>query len=309
MIRPFREADGEALALLLRADDPPHALTGAGIRHWAAHQPERARAAVFVAEEQGAAAGWARARIRWATSAPGVGEVWGFVAPGRRGRGLGAALYETARAHLVGVGARVLESWSTGEEGGRFLAARGFAPTRTQELLRLDLAAADLSRLEDLRAAKRAEGYEVLPLEAVAGRAAELHALDAGTIADVPGTFAEDDVRLEDWLAEALGHPQLTAEGSVVVLRGGEPVAHALVHVDPEARLAANEMTGTRRDHRRRGLARLAKLEVVAWAREQGYEAILTMSDQDNAGMLHLNHSLGYRRAGTETQYLLDELR
>lgn len=309
MIRPFRAEDGEPLALLLRADDPPHALTGAGIRHWAAHQPERARSAVLVAEERGGVAGWARARLRWATSTPGVGEIWGFVDPGLRSRGLGAALYEAARDHLREAGALVLESWSTGEEGGRFLAARGFVPTRTQKLLRLDLASADLSGLPALRAARRAEGYEAVSLAAVAGRAAELHALDAEAIADVPGTFAEDDVRLEDWLAEALGHPQLAAEGSAVVLHRGEPVAHALLHVDPEARLAANEMTGTRRDHRRRGLARLAKLETIAWARDHGYEAVLTASDQDNSGMLRLNRSLGYRRAGTETQYLLDELR
>ena len=44
----------------------------------------------------------------------------------------------------------------------------------------------------------------------------------------MPGTYAEDDVRLEDWLAETLGHPQLTREGSFVVLAGDEPVAYAL---------------------------------------------------------------------------------
>jgi GNAT superfamily N-acetyltransferase len=68
-------------------------------------------------------------------------------------------------------------------------------------------------------------------------------------------------------------------------------------------------MTGTRPDHRRKGLARLAKLGSIAWAREHGYEAILTESDQDNAAMLHLNRRLGYRQVATETQYLLDELR
>ena len=68
-------------------------------------------------------------------------------------------------------------------------------------------------------------------------------------------------------------------------------------------------MTGTRPDHRRKGLARLVKLGTIAWARTHGYEAILTESDQHNAGMLGLNHSLGYRRFGTETQYLLEELR
>jgi GNAT superfamily N-acetyltransferase len=114
---------------------------------------------------------------------------------------------------------------------------------------------------------------------------------------------------VEDWLEEALGHPQLTREGSMVVTHRGAPVAYAFLHVAPASRTAANEMTGTRPDHRRKGLARLAKLGTIAWAREHGYEAILTESDQDNEGMLRLNRALGYRHLATETQFLLDELR
>jgi GNAT superfamily N-acetyltransferase len=146
-------------------------------------------------------------------------------------------------------------------------------------------------------------------LEAVADRAEELYGLDAGAIADVPTTYAEDDVRLEDWLTEVLGHPQLSHQGSFVVLAGGTPVAYAFLHVDAAFRLAATEMSGTRADHRRRGLARLAKLATIAWAREQGYEAIHTDTDEENAGMLHLNRSLGYRPVGMETQYLREDLR
>lgn len=309
MIRPFRPEDADALALLLDEDDIPQAVTGDGLRHWFAGQPARARVAGWVAEEAGDPAGWVRARLRWATSAEGVGEVWAFVVPRARGRGLGAALYESAYAHLRAVGARVLGSWTTGEEGARFLAARRFRASRTQEILRLDVASADLSGLEGLRAGLAREGYELVPLAAVVDRVRELHALDAGATADVPGTFTEDDVRLEDWLAEALAHPQLSLAGSTVVLHRGEPVAYAFLHVAPASRTAANEMTGTRRDHRRKGLARLAKLGTIAWAREHGYEAIRTESDEDNAGMLGLNRSLGYRRAGTETQYLLEDLR
>lgn len=309
MIRSFRPEDAEALAALLEEDDIPQAVTGEGIRHWFASQPERAHVAGWVAEADGKPAGWVRARLLWATSAEGVGEVWAFVAPRARGRGLGAALYNAAHAHLRGVGMRVLGSWTTGRPGARFLAARGFSPTRKQEILRLDIASADLTGLDQLRAGLESEGYELVPLAAVADRVRELYALDAGATADVPGTFAEDDVRLEDWRVEALGHPQLSHDGSTVVLHRGEPVAYAFLHVAPASRMAANEMTGARPDHRRRGLARLAKLGTIAWAREHGYEGILTESDQDNAGMLHLNKSLGYRPAGTETQFLREELR
>jgi GNAT superfamily N-acetyltransferase len=176
--------------------------------------------------------------------------------------------------------------------------------------LQLALATADLSGFGELLAAREAEGYELLPLAAVSDRPEELHRLDAGATAAVPTTHAEDDVRLDDWLVEALGHPQLSHEGSfVVVAAGGTPVAYAFLHVDPAFRLAANEMTGTHRDHRRRGLARLAKLGTIAWARDQGYESILTDNDEENAGILHLNRSLGYVPVGTETQYLLDDLR
>ena len=309
MIRPFRPEDADAVAALLDEDVVPWAVTGAGIRHWLTSQPARGKAAAWVAVGDDEVVGWVRARLRWATSAPGVAEVWAFVAPARRRRGLGAGLYERAQAHLVDAGARVLESWSTGEDGGCFLLARGFRAVRVLHMLRLDLSSAEVSDFPRLRAAKEVEGYSLLPLSAVADRVEELHALDAGTTADVPGTYAEDDVRLEDWLDEVLGHPQLTREGSFVVVHGGSPVAHSLLHVDPGSRLGANEMTGTHGDHRRRGLARLAKLATIRWAREQGYEAILTESDQDNAGMLHLNRSLGYRSDGTETQYLLDDLR
>jgi GNAT superfamily N-acetyltransferase len=308
VIRPFTDDDADAIADLLAQGPVPEGVTGAAVRHWIASQPERARAGVWVAEEDGIA-GWARARLQWATSAEGVAEAWAFVSPRQRGRGLGTALFDTAQEHLRTADARILESWALEEQGARFLRARGFTGVRAQEVLLLDLASADVSGFERLRTASAAAGYELVALAALADRPEALYALDAGTTADVPGTFAEDDVRLDDWIPETLGHPQLTPDGSFVVLAAGKPVAHTLLHVHPEARLAANEMTGTRRDHRRKGLARLVKLAAILWAREHGYDVIRTSCDQDNAGMLGLNRSLGYRQVATETQYLLDDLR
>jgi GNAT superfamily N-acetyltransferase len=304
VIRPFAEEDGDTIAALLNEDVVPHALTGDGVRHWIASQPERARARSWVAVEEGDVVGWVRARLQWSTKAEGVAEVWAFVVPALRRRGLGAGLYQIALGHLEAVGARVLESWALGEEGGGFLRARGFRAERAVHRLRLDLAAADTSRLAGLRAAKEAEGYSLVPLGDVADRVEQLYEVDAAAMADVPHLHVEDDVRLEDWLEEALQHPQLSREGSFVVLAGDLPVAHTFLHVDPATRLAAHEMTATGTDHRRRGLARLAKLASTAWAREEGFEAILTDTDEENVGMLRLNESLGYRRVGIETDYI-----
>jgi GNAT superfamily N-acetyltransferase len=251
---------------------------------------------------------WSRVRLQWFTRAEGAAEVWAFVSPEHRRRGLGGALFAAGLEHVTAAGARSVESWSEGEPGERFLRDRGFRPVRVERVLRLDLADADLSGLGDLRAGKEAEGLELVPLAAVADRADALYGLDAAASADVPATHAIDDFRAEDWVEETFAHPQLTREGSFVLLAGDEPVAYAFLHVDPDHRLAANEMTGTRADLRRRGLARLAKLATIAWARENGYEAILTATDGTNAGMLGLNESLGYRQVATGTLFLLDEL-
>lgn len=308
MIRPFRDEDAEAVAALLDEDVVSHALTGPGVSHWLGSQPERAHARTWVAPSGVDVAGWSRARLRWATSADDVAELWAFVGPAHRRSGLGAALYDAARGHLATIGARSLESWASDEDGARFLVARGFRPVRTQRVLSLELAAADLAAYARLRDAKEAEGYALVPLEAVAERTRELHALDAAATADVPATHAEDDFRYDDWIQETLGHPQLSRQGSFVVLAGEEPVAYALLHVDPGSRLAANEMTGTRADLRRRGLARLAKLATIAWARENGFTAIQTSTDGENAAMFNLNESLGYRSVATETEFLLEDL-
>ena len=306
MIRAFRPEDGDALAALLHEDEVPEPVTGDGLRHWHTGQPERARARSWVALAGDGVVAWARARLRWSTSVEGVGEVWVFVHPERRRAGLGGLLYGEAAAHLDAVGGRVLESWSFTEDGHRFLVAHGFRAERTERVLRLELATADTSTLEPLRERKAAEGYRLVPLAEVVDRARDIHALDAAATADVPQIHAEDDVRFEDWVEEVLGSPQLSRRGSFVVLAGEEPVAYAFIEVDPPARLAANEMTGTSSDHRRRGLARLAKLATIAWAREQGLEAILTGSDSTNVAMLGLNDSLGYRPVATERAYLKD---
>jgi GNAT superfamily N-acetyltransferase len=309
VIRPFEPDDGETVAALLDEDVVSHALTGAGVRHWLSSQPERAQARSWVALAGGHVVGWSRARLEWATSAEGVGELWGFVRRAHRNQGLGAELYDAGRAHLGDVGARSLESWASDEVGARFLVMRRFRPVRAQRVLRLELGTANLSAYSSLRAAKEADGYSLVSLARVADRARELHALDAAATADVPTTYTEDDFRYDDWLADTLGHPQLSQEGSFVVLAGDEPVAYALLHVAPGSGLAANEMTGTRADLRRHGLARLAKLAAIVWARKNGFAAILTSNDSENVAMFSLNESLGYRPVATETQFLLEDLR
>ena len=82
----------------------------------------------------------------------------------------------------------------------------------------------------------------------------------------------------------------------------------AFVELDEPARLAANEMTGTLRGFRRRGLARLVKLAAIRWAKEHGFEAMLTGNAESNTAMLDLNETLGYRPLARETHFVREDL-
>jgi GNAT superfamily N-acetyltransferase len=304
VIRDFEAADAAAVSAALHEEEVPHPVTPAGVMHWRDAQPERAHARMWVAEEDGRLVGWAESRIRWTTSVSGIGDLWAYVVPSRRGRGFGAELYAAAEGDLLGLGARILESWTYTTAGERLLESRGFRATGMERVSTLDVAEADLSTLPALEGDKAAQGFRLVPLGEVRDRAEELHRVYAAASKDVPEYFREDDIRLEEWRRETLDHPQLSDEGSFVVLAGDQPVALAFLEVDERARIGANEMTGTLPEYRRRGLARLAKLATIRWAAEHGIEVLQTGNSHENPGILALNVSLGYRPVLTETHYL-----
>jgi GNAT superfamily N-acetyltransferase len=308
VIRAFEAADAEGVSAALHEEELPEPVTAPGILHWREAQPERARARVWVAEEEGRIVGWCEARLRWTTSVPGIADLWVYVVPSARGRGLGIELYEQAERHLRDVGASKVESWTNTPAGERLLGSRGFEAEAKERTSLLRLAEADTSMLRALESEKAAEGFRVVPLREVRKRVEDLHRVYAAASADVPEYFREDDVRLEEWRRETLDHPQLSGEGSSIVLSGDQPVALAFIEVDEPARIVANELTGTLHEFRRRGLARLAKLATIRWAAEQGFDTMVTGNAETNAAMLALNESLGYRPVRTETHFVLHDL-
>jgi GNAT superfamily N-acetyltransferase len=305
VIRAFGVEDAAATVAVLRVAALDWYHSPASLLHRLASHPPRARQLAWVAEEDGEVVGFARARLRWEVSERCVGWLWLGVRPDRRRRGFGGALYERAARHLAEAGAEVLESFAE-ESGHGFLASRGFRATGLEHLSRLDVFEADVSPLAALEEAKAAEGFRLVTLGEVLDRAREVHAVYAATLADVPEAFVTDDLRYDEWERECLGDPDLSRSGSTVVLHDERPVALSFLVADGAGR-AANDMTGTLPECRRRGLARLAKLGTIRWAVAGGAEWILTGNDEGNPAMRALNESLGYRPAGTQTLYLREE--
>lgn len=101
-------------------------------------------------------------------------------------------------------------------------------------------------------------------------------------------------IPLEEYAATQWHDPVHRADLGRAVVRDGEVLAYSSVTVADDR--AWNSMTGTRPEHRGRGLATLAKREVLGALSEAGVTRCFTGNDAANAPMLAVNEALGYRR-------------
>ena len=303
MIRELRDEDVPAVVAVERSVLPPEFfVTEAYFRHELRASPERALQQMWVAVDGGEITGRARAFFRLSVADAGATRIAVAVRPDRRGRGLGASLYDVAEGYVRANGATRAYVDVISPEGERFARARGFEVVAQEHFSSIEPARADVSGLPRLEAALAAEGFRLAPLRELGNdRLRELWALDVAATLDVPSDTVRIPVPYEEWLPQ-FADPDLDDEGSFLVFHRERPVAYALLAADRGTGRAVNSMTGTLPEYRRRGLARLVKLAVLRWARDVGIRSIWTGNDAENAGMLALNDELGYRRFITGTE-------
>jgi GNAT superfamily N-acetyltransferase len=289
-IRPYRREDADALMPLFRELWSEEIVTPPGLIHWVEAQPERAAMRAWVAETSGDLVGFGNARLRWALAEPGIAGLWAGVMTDHRGRGTGRALYDLAERHARSLDAHRLESTVRADdaEARSFAERRGYRETRQEQYWSLDVRSATTERREP------PAGVTVVRLGDLLDRERELFELYDAAERDMPDDHVHT-MEFDDWREGTLGNPELDPQLSAVVLVDGRPASFAWLTSDREGYRAANEMTGTHGDFRRRGLARLAKEATIAWAAEAGVRAIVTSNDTTNADMLKLNEHLGYQ--------------
>jgi GNAT superfamily N-acetyltransferase len=301
VIRELAPADVPAVVRLELELDPHWVLTERGLRHELEQPPLRARRRDWVALEDGEVVGHLKCAFDWAVPTPGKGRFWLSVARAHRRRGIGSALFEIAIAYLVDEDAWRVESFVHGDpDGAKFLANRGFRRSGRTRISGLDLHRAGPPEVA-------VPGYRVAPLGVTRNRAAELHAICAEGEIDMPSDEPETELDFESWRREEFENPDVSDECSVVVLEGDHPVSLAILTADPERGVGYNSMTATLRSHRRRGLALLAKADVVRRSREAGLERLVTANDAANVGMLAINDRLGYELLYVEEYFLRTE--
>lgn len=307
MIRELRDEDVPAAVRLFNTVYPMGLNSEAGYRHRLATEPARARRRTWVADEDGIV-GWSAGALVAHSDRDDVGWLMAGVLPEARGRGLGSALFELAERHLLDLGARRLLSGSTDDAASRrFLSTRGFTHTHTTRLSRVDPREIDRGELVGLAAEKEREGFTLVPFAAFRERPELIHAVDLEASLDVPVDEPIARLPLNEWIEENWQHPLLAHEGSFAVVLDDSPVAMAGLRVNVDDGRAFNDFTGTLREFRGRGLARLAKLASLVWAADHGITQIATENDETNAPMLAVNTRLGYKPFAAELSWLREK--
>lgn len=293
--------DAEAAAEVMRAVLPYLVLTPLTLRWQAETAPPAQHHRLLLAEADGQLLGAARTGIFHDSSEPGQAYLNIFVHPDRRGRGAGRALLGAGEAYVTGLDARTIFCWSLDDKRSLDFAERhGYRRGRSAHFQRLALADGSLPPLPS-----SPPGVVVRTGASFGDNLREIWAADNEAAADEPDDVAVDAIDYDLWLSLYWGHPDHDPELTSVVTVDGAVAAFSFAVTDGGTRYMSG-MAGTRRAHRGRGLAKLAKSSSLHRARTAGYVEAFTNNDSGNAPMLAINKWFGYEQCATEVRWIRD---
>jgi GNAT superfamily N-acetyltransferase len=112
---------------------------------------------------------------------------------------------------------------------------------------------------------------------------------------DIPGEEGTDVGTFEEWLDRDMRGVGDRPEAVFVAVEDGDVLGYAKLSFNPErADRAFHDLTGVKRAHRGRGIARALKAAQIAWAKEHGYGSLQTSNEVRNEPIRRLNERHGY---------------
>jgi len=226
------------------------------------------------------------------------------------GRHLLEPMWAWVEARAVAEGSRVLIAYAGEDEPEMLeaLATLGHGRDRIDRVWELDLAVHGKRLVEEglqARERMRAESVELATLAAWKDPAAvrKLFELNRTTVQDVPHTVPILDEPLEDF-ERRVSAPDRRSDRLWVALIGDQPVSMSYLKFPPVRGSVFTGYTCSDPEYRGRGIARAVKLQTLAQAVELGVPVVYTDNDSENAPMLHINETLGYRLRPGFVQHL-----
>jgi GNAT superfamily N-acetyltransferase len=130
-----------------------------------------------------------------------------------------------------------------------------------------------------------------------------LYDLDLEVSRDVPGDDDFASMTLDQWTGHFWRTVFADDDASLAAYVDGQLAALTMLRVDRPSHRAQNNLTGTRRAYRGRGLARLLKTHSLNRAAQAGVTIAFTDNDETNAAMLGINHALGYQHSSRRVEW------
>jgi GNAT superfamily N-acetyltransferase len=304
-LRPFTEADYEALAAVNNAAQPEYPRTPHEISEWDAKRDTKFLFARFVAvDRDGRVVGAAQYDQSPWMYHPCKFNVGADVTPEWQGRGVGRALYDRLLAELEPFEPITLYTMAREDAARamRFYQDRGFEEKMRAYESRLDVAAFDPAPFAEARRRPEAEGIVIRSLAEL--RAADsdadrkVWALENTTAADVPGPEPFTPPPFETYERMVLRSENIVPEAFLIAIHEptGEYVGSSNVWRRQADRDLNTGLTAVKREWRGKGIALAMKLRVVDWAKANGIVHIRTENEVNNRAMLSINERLGFAK-------------
>ena len=217
------------------------------------------------------------------------GETW--VLSHLRGRGVGSAIFVELERWGAQRGCTAMQTQveEDDEASLAWAARRGFSEVGRESQLVLDLDAIEAPAIDP------APGIVITTWAERLGIERELYAVYVEAEPDIPGEEANEVAPFEKWLASDMQGLSDRPDAVFVALAGEEVVGYAKLAFPPEGTRVVHDLTGVKRAWRGRGIAGALKRAQIAWAKEQGYERLVTGNEERNEPIRRLNLRHGYR--------------
>lgn len=222
---------------------------------------------------------------------PGTAIVEAWTVPEARGRGIGAAVYTellrwSSERDCVAVQTAVAED---DEASLAWADRRGFHEIGRNSRLVLDLDPIEAPLVEP------PTGIEIVTWTERPGIERGLYDVYVEAAPDVPGNEDEELPPFETWLANDMQGLSDRPDAVFVALAANEVVGYGKLSLPHTwTGTAFHDLIGVKRAWRGRGIASALKRAQIAWAKEQGYERLVTQNEERNEPIRRLNTRHGY---------------
>jgi ribosomal protein S18 acetylase RimI-like enzyme len=294
-VRTATAEDIPAAAAVRASASESSIITADGMRTWLDGVPPQAELLLLAAEVDDAVVAWCTASRNTFVVEPDVGLLDVTVLPEHRRRGIGTTLMTRGLVHLDGIGLHTVRSSSPDGSAQRAVADRfGYLEVNASSS-----SAVDPRTVQPLPVP---EGVILRSFREIADPE-PLYDLDLEVSRDIPGEQGMDGMTLEQWKARFWRTVLIDDDASLVAYVDEEPAAVTFLRVDRPSGSAENNLTGTRKAYRGRGLARLLKTHSLHRAAQAGATIAFTDNDETNVAMLAVNRSLGYRHSSRRIEW------